>query len=301
MNEREREIIQLARGFLTQLSQQKTVDEAAINANFLFRFESVWCEWISKIRQMMWAMMGESSDTPLSSESGARLLVHLESNPGLSVGVNITPEGTTFTMTTATGNYRCLDRDLREKHQAAIRHFATGGDIAEIDRLHQQMWAEANQTTKIQDELWRLARAYQLVSVTDEFSLRETKERFQRVVTWVIWAEVVPSFLWPKTILLESKTPKRVKRTLRPHKWSEHIFPTQESGLRLETRVRTWAIYYLTRRGGGERTEQSAVDLWNEQFPCRIVTDLRIYRSERERLLKHGGKKDKLNGKNSSF
>jgi hypothetical protein len=289
MNEREQKIIQLAKGCLAQ----KPLDEATIDANFLFRFDTGWCEWVNKIRQMMWALIGETNNNPLPSESGMKLYVHLDSNLGLSVGMEITPESTKLTMNTETGSYRCFDSDLQEKYQEAIRHIVKGNNKEDIDKLHQQMWREANQTAKIQDELWRLAKAYHLVPVTDEeslnFSPREISERFQAVIFWVIRAKIVPSFLWPKTILMESKTYSKIKRTLRPHRWSEHIFPTEESRLRLGTRVRTWTVYYLTKQGGGKRTEQSAIDLWNEEFSDTL--DIRNYKNERDRLLKHGCKK----------
>ncbi len=42
-----------------------------------------WCKVVNQIRQMMWAMLGESNNRPLSPESGARGLIHLDSNRSL--------------------------------------------------------------------------------------------------------------------------------------------------------------------------------------------------------------------------
>lgn len=295
MNDREQNIIKIAKGFRDQSSRKIPLDEATIDANFLFRFEVVWCKWVSNIRGMMWSMIGESSNEPLSSEDGTRWLIHLDANPGVVVGLDITPSETKFTVTTSKGDYRCcFDKELQEKYNVAIKNaIRPGGDTTQLQRLHEQVWGEANQTAKIQDEIRRLAYAYQLIPINEEEALKypptEIRKRFQIVVNWVIWGEIAPSFLWPKTILRENQTDKKIRRTIRPDKWSTHNLPTTKPRIRVDTRIRTWTIYYLTRRGGGQRTEQSAVNLWNEEFSDTL--DLRNYKSERDRLLKHGSEK----------
>jgi hypothetical protein len=55
----------------------------------------------------------------------------------------------------------------------------------------------------------------------------------------------------------------------------------------LSVRIRTWSVYYLTKRGGGECTEAEAIEQWNEVFPKYMVQEPN-YRGERDRLLTRG-------------
>jgi hypothetical protein len=284
-HDREQDILQLAGGLLIRLRNRGDLDEATIDAEFLFRFEPTWCEWVDRIRGMMRAMVGQIDNEPLSLEDGARWLVHLESNVGLQVGVEVEPNGTRLTIESVRGGYHCFDRELAE----ALRTMTY--DRNEFEHLQQQRWAEANQTAKIQSELWRLAQTYSLVPSEvewDKYAPDKIKQQFQSVVNWVIWGEFVPSFPWSMTRLVESKVGRGVKRTIRSHRWGGKDLGTHR--LRLDARVRTWAIYYLTRRGGGQRTEQSAVDLWNDRFPDNQVR-LENFRDERSRLFSRGARK----------
>jgi hypothetical protein len=304
LDKRERHIISLAHRLLSRLSNDKNIlDEATIDAQFLFLFEPTWCTWVSRIRQMMRQMMGQNGDEPLSVEDGARWAVHLDSNPGLRVGLETGPNGSKYTVSTNRGGYVCLDEELDK----ALGQLPT--DRAEFERLWSQMWMEANQTLKVQKELDRLALAYHLVpskSDTGDWTPNEIRQQSQSVVNWVIWGDALPSFppSWPAAILLESKTDDGVKRSIRPWRaprrghwrqnedgsrtWTQDD-PEPPKRMMKEVRVRTWAIYYLTRRGGGRRTEEKAVELWNNQFNDSV--EAHNFRSERSRLFARGTKK----------
>lgn len=304
LDNREQSIIELALNLLSKLRRdKKALDEATIDAEFLFRFEPIWCEWVSRIRRMMRAMMGQTGDGPLSVEGGAAYRGHLKSNSGLRISI----DGTTHKVETDRGGYVCFNEELGK----ALGEVPFPGDKAEFERLMWQIWIEANQTLNVKNELWRLARAYNLVPPKhklDEYAPAEVERQFQSVVNWVIWGEVLPSFpaSWEAVVLLESKTDEDVRRTIRPWPHSKRggHWRENEDGSRTwieddpdppkrmmkEVRVRTWAIYYLTRRGGGRRTEQQAVDLWNDQFPAYEV-QWRNYKSERGRLFSRGTKK----------
>jgi hypothetical protein len=304
LNARERSIIELVHRLLAELSKnKKALDEATIDAQFLFRFDPTWCKWVSKIRRMMRQMMGKTGDEALSVEDGAHWLVHLESNPGLRVGLEIGANGPKHTVATARGGYVCFDKELDK----ALGKFPL--DEAEFERLWLQMWMEANRTLKVQKELDRLALAYHLVpskSEAGDWTSNEVRQQFQTVVNWVIWGDALPSFppSWPAAILLESETGDGVKRSIRPWRyprgghWRENedgsriwIPDDREPPKRMmkEIRVRTWAIYYLTKRGGGRRTEEEAVELWNPKFNDNV--EAHNFRSERGRLFARGAKK----------
>lgn len=306
-------------------------DEATVDAGFLFRFDPVWRKQVSRIRKMMRSLVGQPGDGPLSSEDGARLSVHLYNNPNTSVGLKAVQNGQTnirntdaYTITTSAsnGSYHCLDRQLKKARQAAIRQ-ALHGDASELEHLRPRVWMEAKQTGEIQIELRRLARAYNLIpseSEMSDYTPNEVHLMYDSVVNYVIWEHAELSFRWPKTRLRESARRDGMERTIRPYKWPSGMYLQDranrnwvtgawreiESGGRIfiedkpaqtkspmspAVRIRTWSIYYLTRRGGGERTEQAAVDLWNEVFNELSVSSPSNYRKQRTRLFAIGAEK----------
>jgi hypothetical protein len=48
------------------------------------------------------------------------------------------------------------------------------------------------------------------------------------------------------------------------------------------SRIRTWAVYYLTQRGGGRQTEPKATGIWESAFDDPLETP--NFRGERDRL-----------------
>jgi hypothetical protein len=169
----------------------------------------------------------------------------------------------------------------------------TDSKVEAGDRLSWQLWLEANQTAQIQQELWRLAEAYQLVPIRDDQIANVApvviREQYLSVLNWVLHGDAVPSFLHSETLLLESRPAGGVKRTIHPHKWASGSARKVAPRIKETTRVRTWTVYYLTRRGGGKLTEPDAVELWNREFHDNL--DVRNYRAERDRLLLHQSKK----------
>ncbi|MEK7326524.1 MAG: hypothetical protein AAB217_14845 [Chloroflexota bacterium] len=85
MNEREESILNLAR----ELRGRDKIDEANIDAEFLFRFDIALCKWVGKIRGLMHTLIGQTGDAPLSREDGLKVIIHLESNPGVLLTVTI--------------------------------------------------------------------------------------------------------------------------------------------------------------------------------------------------------------------
>ena len=305
LSDRERDIINLACELLAQVrSDKRALDEMTIDALFLFRFEPTWCEMVGRIRGMMRAMIGKTGCKPLSVEDGSRLWVHLEHNAGTSVSIETGPDGTKYRVTTARRGYICLDEELDK----ALGNMLSL-DEGDAKCLWQQMRMEANQTSKIEAELERLALRYHLIPSKTErerWTPDDVRRQYQSVVNWVIFGEIPPLFptCWSGAIMLESTTKGGVKRNVSP--WPLHerghwrtnadgsrtwIKDGPEPPKRMEkwVRIRTWTIYYLTRRGGGERSEEETVDLWNSTFNENVLVN--NFRSERTRLFGRGARK----------
>lgn len=303
MDERELRIFKLAQGFLSQLAQSRIVDETDIDSNFLFRFDPVWTRRLREIRRMMWGLFVEEKDIPFPSEEGARLLVHLEQNAGISVGINLSEEVSALVIDPPNRKYRLLNSNLKQEQEQGVRSLVQGEDITPFQQLHEQVWAEANQTSKIWIELERLAKGFHVIPHTEEeerrFPLEEIKANFRNFINWVIWEHMTPAFLWSKTRLIEYEINGKSYRTIRPYPWSEKD-PERTPNLKLPTRIRTWAIYYLTRRGGGVRTQQAALSLWNEHFTPYSLTDVGNYRHELGRLFHKAQKRVNIHTKTDS-
>ena len=291
LEEREKQIIDLARNLISR--QDEFNSEAKIDAEFLFRFGPGWCDWVTRIRRMIANLLGYSKYELMSEEDKARFWVHLDANADLSVGMEVSSGGTKYKMETERGKYRGLNHELNEQLNDAIREAISRNDSSEVEKLNRELWQEANQTAKIQSEIWRLVRAYQIVPLSSSemanFPLNKLKGQYQSALNWILHGLATPSFLYDKTVLLENPTDKKVRRVIRPHKWVPNFAQKETSKIRVKTRIRTWVIYYLTRRGGGKKTEQSAIDLWNQEFNDTL--EKRNYRTERDRLFEHGSKK----------
>jgi hypothetical protein len=215
LDERETQIVELASDLLSRLN---SFDESAVDANFIFRFEPIWCGWVSKIRGMMHALLGQAGDGPLSSEDGARWLVHIQANIGVSADIRIGDQGGLYVKTNK-GSYQCLDKILKNALENEIPKLLKSGDDTQYKILLMQMWGEANQTSKVIDEIERLALRFRLIPVStelNEYSPKEIQRFWQDVVNWVIWGQDVPMFRWPKTKLVEIKIEKNhgVKRAI---------------------------------------------------------------------------------------
>lgn len=290
-------------------------------------------------------MLGKTGDDPLSIEDGVRWWLHIDSNAGLSLSVQLDGENTIrYINTDHGGGYSCLDESLQSQIDKDFDLSIGSGDRTKQQHNFMNMWYEANQTSKIISEIERMARAYNLIPSKSEskYSSRDVRERMWRsVVNWVIWGEFVPEFRWGKTIFSESNRGEGIERTIRLFKqpegswhnadelsnqdeekldlgrkdaikgmtndgrfmrsarldpkirnqrrmvWKEHKRRGHKR-MTKETRIRTWAIYFLTKRGGGRMSEEVAVDTWNDFTWSRDPEAPTIFRNnyqvERNRL-----------------
>ena len=291
-NKREQHILNLSGGLLSEGSD---LDEARVDAEFLFRFEVVWCKWVSRIRTMMRSLIGQSGDAPLSDKDGARWLVHLDINVGLQVGIQLGGPKTHYSIKTSRGGYYILDERLKEEYDTFVEHSlktAPNGPATgdyNFDEIWQRMWLEANQTSKIQDELDRLCHAYNLIPKEyelGEYALNQVKQQYGVVRNWVVWGHYAPSFFHERTMLIENDAKDLIERSIRPWKWPKDQQFSKER-LPLTIRIRTWAIYYLTQRGGGTLEQLSAIELWNVRFPG-LKIDPAHYENNRTKLFALG-------------
>ena len=171
----------------------------------------------------------------------------------------------------------------------------TKDDTAKRERLFLQMQKEAYKTNRIQVELERMALSYNLVPHQFElsaYSHQSVKEMADSVMWWVVLGEAVPSFRWEHTRLVESKIEGQLTRTIRPHEYGNIGKPrigNPKPALDRWTRIRTWAVYYMSRRGGGDLPEEATINCWNTKF--RDGADAGNYRKERQRLFERGAQK----------
>ncbi len=313
-DERERKIIQLARKFLSRTVDQiepshpliyaYDLNEADIDAGFIYRFDPVLNEQLDQARAMMRALVGKDGCEPLSGHDAVRWLIHLEDNPGVRLSITLGgSNGTGYAFATDKGAYRCLDQELE------VAYGRTIGDPSEAERVLKLIFLEANQTNKVQEKIARMGLACGMLpheSGERFYSPHDLEQRKQHLIEWVIRGEIVPSFLDEVMDIRDQKVGKGIVRTIRPQRWPHgqwqvasnydrtwHYERGDSKKTLREVRVRTWAIYYLARRGGGRLTELDAIKRWYE--PTGIAEDemikLTVYQQQRDNLLAGGSSK----------
>ena len=290
-NDREQDITNLAK-WLLGYDMRNRLDEATIDAEFLFRFDPRWCRWVDKIRSNIRVLLGQTGEAPLSLEDGEKWFHHMEVNRGLTVDL------ATDRVSTHRGGYISLNgpREPSALLDDPLFQAARKGDKDEVDRLRAEIWMEANQTSKILSELERLAQAYGLIPIADDefrqYSNIEFERMYYDVIGWVLWQNCVPSFRWAITELKRSKTGKGVKKFILPHRWSgaPQRKPSNNRGQN-DVRIRTWSIYYLSRQGGGQLIEEDAIKVWNGLFQEYSLEYKSNYQSQLSNIFDRGSTK----------
>ncbi len=297
-NERENNILSIAEQLL---SADIELDEAIIDSQFFYRFDLSLYYAISEIRRCIWSLMEQDCDKPLTSDNQTHLkwMLHIERNRGISVGWDSSDGLTVFNTITGENGFSPFNKEWT-KELLGVH------DNEEMrERIWAKIWGEANQISKIHDRITRLGWAtggIPMNSELDDYSPNQIKGFTRKFFDWIMWGQIAPVFRWDMTQLVESKK-EGIVRIIRPFKLPSGHWEDSEDGGRVfvqkkpETtkrmtptvRIRTWAIYYLTRRGGGIRTESLAVDLWNETYPVAVTVN--HFRQERTRLLGSGSKK----------
>jgi hypothetical protein len=292
LHERKSKILELASELLSRNFEE--ISEQQLDCEFIFRFEQGWVTWVKKIRKMLHALLNvEIEDDLLPSEEAVKLWVHLEINPGVRTEISI-QQGEEHSLSFDVGNYRPLGDELVFGSKEELLNFLQG-DVRTFRELEVKKFFEASQTSKIQGEIDRLARIYQIIPAMEsdwtQFSIDELTLISKNLRNYLLLGHPLPSFIWPKVTYIDTKINIGVTRNLRPHK-SPYKIANKKRGyqrIRPSTRIRTWSIYFLTRRGGGFETEQNAVNNWNKAFTENL--EAQNYRKDRTRLFKLGSKK----------
>lgn len=284
LNEREQELIELSQSLMNRTHK---LSAAAIDAEFIFRFEPNFRNQVKRLRAAMRGYFDLPGDGPLLVDVGAKWSVHLEDNLGLSIRfVNGKP---------SIEGYRPFDKSLIEQQIKA--HMA--GDNEEYDRIDREIFVEARFIQRILQGIKQLSEMYQLVphrSERDQYTPIEIRTFRQRIMNWIIFGHYPPQFLWEITRLSESKEAHDGARSIRLFQWvTVKWIPREDGGktrveqkpkrgkrIETETRIRTWAIYFLSKRGGGKMTVNDAVELWNK-ITGQLHTSSNYY-SELKRL-----------------
>jgi hypothetical protein len=286
---REQKIIQLASNMR---SRSDDLDAIKIAAAFFFRFDTKAYNWVRKIRGLIRRLMKKTGDDPLSSKDGIKMELHLRNNLQAVAGYS-SVDGH------STENYKPLDRRLNER----IVHAAFDNNEDELTKLRREKWQEAKLTTEINSEIERFSVAYKLLPSHDErlasaFSPAEVESRYQNAIRWILQRKVVPQFYIPRVRFIETKIGDGVKCISNPYgdvsvsllvhengrksfgRWIqtedgkkiwEETPPPKFREMETDTRVKIWAIYYLTKRGGGRLTEKGAIQMWHDEFEGGLI------------------------------
>lgn len=290
LSKREHNIMSLAQHLLKGTG----LDETTIDSQFIFRFDLRWCDWVDRIRSLIWSLMGEDNIQPFERINPLHLrwYLHLQENRYVSVELNI-PGNATIN---AGRGYSPFHKDLSDKLWNAR------DNETEAKLIWMQMWREANQISKVHSEMEQLGKAYGLIPLEDEikgYFSEQLESFYNSMLNWVMWGEIPPSFRWEVTQFMENRI-KDGSCIISLYKspigyWQKQpddssIWVQQKIGntkrMTYSVRIRTWAIYYLTRRGGGKRTEALAISLWNKGFSDEAKENR--FREERSRLFLKG-------------
>ena len=299
LDDREQRIIDLAQRMLNGLEQDRQPDELEIDGNFIFHFDPVWCRREGEIRGMMGELLRQTnSDEPFSVEDAATIHVHLARNSSTEMIIRID----LFNMDRhryidveiaerEMSRYRCLDPQLREVFNPRRPRL----DQSHIELMQQReakMMRERWLTLTIHQEILRMGQNYHILPLglghsVEPWTPRQVRDHVTSIVNWILRGEqrtTVPPFppFWEAMVLIENDTGTSVARTVHPWEGRPDEDSAGKRGGSKYVRMRTWAIYYLTVRGGGRRTEDKALDLWAEHF--NEIVDERNYQRQRDSL-----------------
>ncbi|HKZ54636.1 MAG TPA: hypothetical protein VJ123_04080 [Anaerolineales bacterium] len=268
---------------------ERNIDEA-----FIFRFEHNWCQRVAHIRQLVSRLTGRRTTDHLPEEVAIRVWVHLDLNKGLNISFRIAQgKEASVSLTTTSGAYHPYDEALKPDITALMGPSPTSDPQTRARMAG--LLSEARLTAEIQDKILTLARVYQIIPMGDDqwrqFPLDRIEIQLVDLRNFLLFQFPVPALIWDNIAFIESRIPSFAARWLRPNYVSSEILSNRRHRShypRTGTRIRTWAIYFLTRRGGGALTEASAVAAWNLEFNDTL--EQRNFRSDRDRLLRLGSR-----------
>ena len=152
-----------------------------------------------------------------------------------------------------------------------------------------EMWSligEALHTVQIAEKIDRLATRFGLWPEKEELDHHAPmalKSMWENVVRWIIFDNFTPIFYRAVTRIAEPEVEgvtQWIFAGAPTPNMSQRLHNTRKGPLSLETRIRTWAIYFQTRRGGGVLTEEEAC--------ANLNMPEQAYRKQRQKLFSAG-------------
>lgn len=278
---RARSVIDFAVDFIDESGH---ASEQEIDRNFIFRFEYGWQLRVGIIRKWISELARNPGPPDLLPEDlRPKMWAYLELNKYLMDMPDIT---TPAQASERNPPFRPFNDQLKDRYELAIKA-AIHGSPQELYTIKAKVDEEKERVRRIQSEILRIARQYQIVPLGSDlwsrFPLDSIEEQLVNLRNHLLFDYPIPKFIWPQVKFLESPTDEGITRWLRPVRARSHTQPQTSYRMRTRTRVRTWAVYFLTRRGGGEFIEERAVELWNEAMNDTLAP--RNYRTNRKQLL----------------
>lgn len=267
------------------INSDATMSEQHIDCNFIFRFEYGWKLRTNNIRTMLnqLARIGDSNKL-IPADVSPKMWAYLEATKYLMVF----PETITLDESFRIENpFRPFDEKHSDNYDKAISA-AIGGSRAQLEDIWPRIQQEKDFVRHLQNTILLTGQQYQIVPLSFDlwgnFAFKDLEFSLVNLRNYFLFDSPIPKFIWDEITYIESKVNHGVLRWLRPDpvpNGSGNSLQTKQ--VRPLTRIRTWAVYFLTRRGGGQFTEPEAVDLWNHHFSDNLVP--RNFRSERSALI----------------
>lgn len=253
------ELIQLAR----RLRATPGLALAAIDAEFIFRFERAWLTERNRLRRVWRERLGLEGSGPLSLWDYAIVLPWLELHRDEQVTTRVSElEGRPVMLNITQSISEYPDMEMG----AAIQ---------------------------------RLAELYGVLPSGSEWGAHRptvlTKRRSDFLKFVLCGGERVPRIIWSAYLFCEKTRSRKPSEYLRPVQYiasgrragdREREYEPFRSGKKephsTAVRIRTWVVYFLTTRGGGPYLETQAVDTWCSSFGEDLSEQ--NFRTDRTRL-----------------
>jgi hypothetical protein len=284
-NERKADILHLASKFLEEMREPNTIpDEVEIDSAFILRFDPICVQQIHRIRQTMHALLGQAGEASFTQDDGWRLYFHLERHWEMRITNDLSQANQIWRFELPQNwGYRPLLND------DGVNWITLDEQTMKDDPQRRGIVREALQTSKVVDDINRLAFRFGLLPDArerTEYAPIELQRLWQCIVRWVIFDDPMPRFFRPITRIAELREkgfPQWLHASQPLPVMTDRLSQKGKAPLMPDTRVRTWAIYYLTRRGGGDLIEEEACALMN--------VPVQAYHKQRQKLFALGSKK----------
>lgn len=304
---REREILESAEEFL----RENGLDKDLIHRHFYFRYVPMWKEWEERMRELLFGRpipIYASSDKEF--EEGlrwqAKVTKHLRTFvlPQLNRAYQIEGDRHSIQRDVQTGGYyarseiRFVDAISQDEDPDLWDRLYEPDDGRPLSERGRDLAPEERNAIH-SERMQRLRTIVKFISEVRSFAI-EFQMDFDNLLYCLISGglpkvEDVGEFLWrlnPRTSgIVDNVRRNRPPYSFRARKGGR---PAGQEGMDKETIIRTWAIFLLTKGGGGTRPQAQAIKIWDTRFPqYEIGEDVVWYKRDLSRMLPAGGPRKK--------